>query len=280
MARKDDSPAISLFSFQDIITSLTGIMFLVVLLLVIFMMDLHKADDPKTVKETRQISEAASKRARELKKQLVRLRKQEAQYQTRIRELQKLDLDSLWIRLESMRRELQKHQVRIRNLAAKRSALKKAAERQQQQLKDLRERADRENQECIASAQRVQKLQEELKKKYARTVKVRNALKYVVENDTSFAPVLVECTPAGIRIMECSTGQETDLRIAGGSFTERRRRFVEWVRQRGRNDEYYTILLKPGSVEYEVLLDDLDAQQKRRGLELLPSDDLSLWGGA
>ena len=33
MPKRDHTPAISLFSFQDIITSITGIMFLVVLLL-------------------------------------------------------------------------------------------------------------------------------------------------------------------------------------------------------------------------------------------------------
>ena len=38
MSRKDDTPAISFFSFQDIITSITGIMFLVVLILVLMIL--------------------------------------------------------------------------------------------------------------------------------------------------------------------------------------------------------------------------------------------------
>ena len=38
MPKQDHTPAVSLFSFQDIITSITGIMFLVVLLLLLFIL--------------------------------------------------------------------------------------------------------------------------------------------------------------------------------------------------------------------------------------------------
>ena len=38
MSKKDNTPAISFFSFQDIITSVTGIMFLVVMLLVLMVL--------------------------------------------------------------------------------------------------------------------------------------------------------------------------------------------------------------------------------------------------
>ena len=38
MSKKDNSPAISFFSFQDIITSITGIMFLVVMMLVLMIL--------------------------------------------------------------------------------------------------------------------------------------------------------------------------------------------------------------------------------------------------
>ena len=39
MPKQDHTPAVSLFSFQDIITSITGIMFLVVLLLLLFILE-------------------------------------------------------------------------------------------------------------------------------------------------------------------------------------------------------------------------------------------------
>ena len=54
MARKEEeASAISLFSFQDIITSITGIMFLVVLLLVLILLTSHEpsAQEVKTENE-------------------------------------------------------------------------------------------------------------------------------------------------------------------------------------------------------------------------------------
>ena len=51
MSARDDSPPVSLFSFQDIITSITGIMFLVVLLLALIILDssiLNSASEEKS----------------------------------------------------------------------------------------------------------------------------------------------------------------------------------------------------------------------------------------
>ena len=48
MARKSNNEsAISLFSFQDIITSITGIMFLIVLLLLLVMFSSHLPNNSK-----------------------------------------------------------------------------------------------------------------------------------------------------------------------------------------------------------------------------------------
>ena len=59
MAAKDNSPAISFFSFQDIITSITGIMFLVVIMLVLMVLQ--------------QSSSAPQQKSRELQKELTAL---------------------------------------------------------------------------------------------------------------------------------------------------------------------------------------------------------------
>ena len=94
MSRKDDSPAISLFSFQDIITSITGIMFLVVILLVIFLFESKpkKADaDPETVKMQKSIYAEIV----ELEKILADFRKQEEEQKKLLAELQKMSPETI-----------------------------------------------------------------------------------------------------------------------------------------------------------------------------------------
>ena len=74
MSKKDDSPAISLFSFQDIITSITGIMFLVVLLLLLLIFE-SKPITPqeKQSDRDRQAMQALAQEINTLKMQIQKL---------------------------------------------------------------------------------------------------------------------------------------------------------------------------------------------------------------
>ena len=67
MPKQDHTPAVSLFSFQDIITSITGIMFLVVLLLLLFILE---AEPEAAGREPREKLKEAAARVEELRRQL------------------------------------------------------------------------------------------------------------------------------------------------------------------------------------------------------------------
>lgn len=269
----DDSPAISLFSFQDIITSLTGIMFLVILLLVLCMIDMKKSDTQSSVKKY--ISAA---QVREITEQINKLQKQEEQIRMRINELEKIDLDSLWIQLEILRKKTEQEKQKLHLEKLELEKLKDRLQNLQLTYNKLKEQKQKYYNENMLSAKQIAAKKDELQKKHAQTEKIKNALKFTIENTTSLTPVLVECTKNGVRIMECSTGTETDLRIPNGDFNACRQKFLDWVQQRG-NDEYYTILVKPESFEYEMLISDLGDKGKSRGLELLPDNKISLFGG-
>ena len=77
MSKKDDSPASSLFSFQDIITSIPGIMFLVVLLLLLLIFEADPvAEPPKQTDKDKQQMQAVMQEINNLKAQIEKIKNQ------------------------------------------------------------------------------------------------------------------------------------------------------------------------------------------------------------
>ena len=112
MSKKDDSPAISLFSFQDIITSITGIMFLVVLLLILLIFEStptknqQNSDDSKDIREIRQ-------QIIRLQQMLLQNRRMEDDLRKRIAEQQKLPMAVLEKKKLDLSESVQKLQQQL-----------------------------------------------------------------------------------------------------------------------------------------------------------------------
>ena len=104
MASKDNSAAVSFFSFQDIITSITGIMFLVVIMLVLMVLQQGPMKVQQKNREIQAELTALKKEMKQIQDVLIQLRRQAAEQNRRIEELKKLRIETLpdlkekWIR--------------------------------------------------------------------------------------------------------------------------------------------------------------------------------------
>ena len=111
-SNEDESP-ISLFSFQDIITSITGIMFLVVLLLVLIMLSSFEKNtsDPvaaETCRLTRELSE--------LKKKLQSLQNNQTELAEQLAKLKKLTPAELAARKMELQQAIHSRTLELKNL--------------------------------------------------------------------------------------------------------------------------------------------------------------------
>ena len=90
MAARDNTPTISFFSFQDIITSVTGIMFLVVIMLVLMVLQQNSSPARQKSRELQTELAALENELKQLQDSLVRFRRQDEEQNKRIEELKKL----------------------------------------------------------------------------------------------------------------------------------------------------------------------------------------------
>ena len=169
MSRKDDSPAISLFSFQDIITSITGIMFLVVILLVIFLFESKpkKADaDPETVKMQKSIYAEIV----ELEKILADFRKQEEEQKKLLAELQKMSPETIEKRKKELEKRISELKIRQRVILKDQAEMRLFKEDAIKNIQNLKIKSENTVKKSLETEQQItenKKILEDLKIKVA-----------------------------------------------------------------------------------------------------------------
>ena len=193
MSQKDNTPAISFFSFQDIITSVTGIMFLVVLLLVLMVLrsptDAVRQREMKVSGEIRELENTLE----ELRRAATALNRRTEEQRRRFEELKKLKLETLPGLKSSLIEKLNAAdaEIRLRREETKhfRTLLKQetSAARKQQRLLE----ADR------AESAAVQSEIEELSKRIAEEQRLRKkmekVLQFVWDRQNPRNPILLVC---------------------------------------------------------------------------------------
>ena len=127
MAKKDNSPAISFFSFQDIITSITGIMFLVVMMLVL--MILNQSGVTGAEKQVRADLRQLNRELEELQSMVTQFEKTSRLQQEQITKLQQLKLETLPEKKRTLIAVLQDMDNAIRQAAKDESTFLKLQEK-------------------------------------------------------------------------------------------------------------------------------------------------------
>jgi len=251
--RRRTSPApFSLFAFQDIITSVTGILILVTLLIALELVNRRKnAPQHQTV----QLNQMLRKQLQATKSAIGQLDQQLHQQQGFLPDAV-LAPDVLKSKLQALKERGRQEEQKSRELARQLAAARKRLQNVQQV------RADHSGE--VAELQR---LQQDLRKKtndLSKLTKTDRLLYNVSALKTASSnPWLIEVTATSIRAARMGR-RAPPLAFAGNQA------FEAWARTQPPSTSYFLVLLRPDSVKsYRVILDFLDKQGFRYGYDLV-----------
>ena len=281
--RSNGSP-ISLFSFQDIITSVTAIMILLVLILtleLITRMNLMgvAVDDRRVANELHESLDTLRERLKELRSQAADAKKTAIRVAGQSRS-----------ELEADRRKTQRESETLATgIASLEAGVKEARHRRREAEKDLlqaekttpqalsaQEQAARDHAAVMALEKRNEdesKRQQDVEKDLASSPTLVSTLVFNPPKGEALRPILTEVSAGGIAAFNGNGGGVTNF---GWGVLGPPSDFLKWLSQRDKHGEYIVIMLRPSG------LDRLDATRQAviaAGLQLgieLVSDDMDI----
>lgn len=279
MSRRDNGPAISFFSFQDIITSITGILFLVVLLLLLL---LFETDRSAPVPDSA-VSEPIADLRKTLRNLQTQISEQEAETESFRKQIEELR-NFPPARLEAEREELLSA---IRRETEETAALRADSKKLEERLPLLEERREQLEFRSTRLARQLARLQSQLEEQ--ETVLHREQLsrerrekliRYSVRGNFPKQPRIIECGPKDFRAGSPESATPA-LILPASTPTERIRAVDEILKWAGTHDPsqvFFFLLAKPSAFAVtEELADRLSRAGYDRGREVMPSDDSTVF---
>ncbi len=250
MFKNSESP-ISLFSFQDIITSLTGIMLTVVLLLALELINSRQkqAEASPLAQElelAKQIRNAAEKRKKELEADIARL--QEASMSSF-----KYDSEILRMNEQALKEEFEKIEQALTLATIEKDKLDKKLAEQSKRAEVLKEEQHKKD-EIKNKAEKIVKenklLEEKLGKVNEALDKKRKGVKVSFSGGTDKKPVLVECSKKLVRVSVFQSGEVKEFRPESPILTDMVKDVVSYLSTLPSSRYYIVFLAKPSSGAY------------------------------
>lgn len=252
--QREASAPLSLFSFQDIITTVSGIMLLVMLMLALEVVA-RPAGKPA--------APAARDTAAPSTADIERLREEIAQARREAQEAAKLNLDDAPARVERMEQETAKTRDKAARLRAEAEASRRSAQTAARAEAQAKQEESRLQAELEALRKRLED-QESL-----------NRVNYTFAKLTNKTPVLVECSAAGIAVRLAGKEPQVLSFVDASSphFQSSLRRFQAWARGRNPAREAFIVLVKPSASGYaQEVIDALKQSGFDVGHEPLEED--------
>ena len=275
MARNEEDSAISLFSFQDIITSLTGIMFLVVLLLVLMLLTSHQPGG-KAAEEVRDLQTQIEK----LRKELQSLQQTQQTLDDSLQKLKQLSDKEI----EVMHHQLQEQVRQTRQKLEDTTRLNHIA---QQENKDIRQKIQTAEETAGTVSKKIESLQksiarqkEILKKKEQEIKQKKQLIKFAIDSSSSKKPLLAELDANGITLFYPEENRRIDFKNPG-NVDSALRNFNMYLTGVDKTEYYFSVAIKPNGFKYaNSLLKMLKESNIERGFEILPDNGSTLFGGS
>lgn len=277
MRKENDSPAISLFSFQDIITSITGIMFLVVLLLILLIFESKPAEPEEPAEaENQEIAEQIA----DLEKEFAEHHRRAQQLKEQLEEYQKMPSEQIEQRkneLTEKLKQLQEQSKSLKHANEREKNLKKQLVTQQQEWDKKLEELTPELVEAQKELTRTETTRAQLEKQLKT---IRQSVKFSVDTESKRTFLLIEYSADGFRILDFATQKKFDLRKKGDSLKEHLQRLKTWLDSRSRSSEAVSVILGPASLKHWTEIDRMLTQARfQHGLEIYPDDTVSIFEG-
>lgn len=238
MARrhKSDSAPITLFSFQDIITTLSGIMIFLTLLLAIEIASRREAVSQTPAKPIKNIESTLT----ELRKRVTTLRDESERKAKQV--AQSTDPRQAIARADETIRAKKK----LHDLVRDQDELRKESERQEQILLKMREQAKTSASEQSELETKANQLNSAL----AKAAQDRG-IAFIPEAGSAKTPLIVECSGNTIRT-GFITRDQTPITFPATEVG--RKSFMEYAESRSSSEEYFLFLLKPSSRDDGIVM--------------------------
>ena len=274
MSRRDEeTSAVSLFSFQDLITSITGIMFLVVLMLVLSLLSAHMPDKHTTPsEETARLTDEAA----QLQKAVAALQMHNQANDRQLEELRKLSPEELVSRRnrlqEKLKNLLEQHKQQLDNL----QQIKSHSAQAEKKLAQLNEMTGKLAESNLRQQKQLAELTQDLKKLQHKYEQQKSLLKYTVDSSSGKTPILLELGSDGILLLDTASMQKLDLR--SDSIENSMNNLQSQLTQFDHARHYFSTAVKPGGFIYAgKVLAMLKKSGFERGVEIIPEDSVSLF---
>jgi hypothetical protein len=254
---------VSLFAFQDIITSVTGIMILVTLFLALELINRREGSpDVQTAALTAEIQEAVQQADQtqsaitSIRKQIDVLKSELADRETTLNQEVRFDVDELKGKLRYLE-EL--NEIMTKELAQSRQR-HAAAEESLEELKAQDEQRNDDRKQLADMARQAQQKLRELQK-----LKQTNRVIFNPGQGSAKTPWLIELTLGNIQAAEPGKSGSPQ------SFADVKA-LLAWAAKRSRSGEYFVLLLKPETIEeFHAARLGLEQQGFDVGFDLLGS---------
>lgn len=251
MARRVQANPISLFSFQDIITSVTGIMILLTLLMAL---ELSQRSLQSPSVQTAVVTEQLETAVVDSEQEITRLEADLANRDKKLQELAAIDEQRLLDESVDIEHQISQLAAGSSNLAAQAEA---AARRREQA-----ESSSQDRQKDVDTARELMVRAAELQAKLAK-LQSTNRVLYNPAPGSSKSAWLVEITDSELRA--APLGQATPPTVFKGNASARLTAFQAWARTRDRRGEYFVLLVKPSGID---LFDQLHEALGKLGFDL------------
>jgi hypothetical protein len=252
------APAFSLFAFQDIITSVTGIMLLVTMLLALELLQRQETSPPvATADISRELEQVVVERNTEIEEIEARLSEQQAElaelagHDRASAERRVADLEALHRRLEQELSELRREQAE-----AERRAREARAEQQRSQP-DIRS---------------TEHLQEQIRRAQEQLARLRSQQRVLFNPAAGDGktPWLVEASADGLKAAQ--TGRSAPPQSFPDAVA-----FLAWARRQNPAAVYFVVLVKPDGIEaYRTLFSELRRLNFDLGFDLLTAGETAI----
>jgi hypothetical protein len=273
--RNNNTTPISLFSFQDIITSVTGIMILIVLLLILSILDKKLTDTPA--------EKIVDKDHLEKVNILNKIKKIKQKLKEKQQVLQELEDISSPAESYSLGELVQIEQDAIKQNRRRKRELSETKKQLIEQTKNLKILATK-NQKVIKlkkitlhdNSRNVQALKEEIEQYKKKTAKIKNqngTVSFTVTTASNKNPILVQCSEQGLNINQIKQHKIIHITDESFNFIGLLKKFDKWLTTLDNEKDYLVLLIKPSAAGYIPDIESkLQMQYIQYGKEPLEED--------
>ena len=267
--RKNDENPVSLFAFQDIITSITGIMVLVVLLIIL---DIIKHEDVKPTKTPSPFKEDITK-LEEMQQELQEKLDKDKEWLTKNEEFivkaLSVDLASLPDLIEKERKNnlklqagitnVEKENIRLESLVLK---TKDDIQKNKTEIEDKKDKIVAVKEKIKINDPKLQELDKKIQELKNEEQKRKNYVEIRTSDELKQSPVFVECSQNMIKTKVIKTAKLEEIKNDNQDPKQLLGAFYNWLKKnRNPEKECIVLIVKPSAAEFASMLITLLKQE-------------------